>query len=119
MAYRCKAHLITLSSVSRSPVVDAESGCLVRGSRCSGACGKYRGRMSPAGRLLSACCSSDERLLCAVQTQALCEMPRGGLQLLPYYMRIAAALSRVFPDIGQGAPLHPTIAPRPKALRCR
>ncbi len=37
-----------------------------------------------------------------LQTRALCEVPRYGLQLLPYYARIAASLSQVFPDIGQG-----------------
>jgi hypothetical protein len=37
-----------------------------------------------------------------LQMKALCEVPRSGLQLLPYYARITATLSRVFPDIGQG-----------------
>lgn len=38
-----------------------------------------------------------------LQARALCDMPRGGLQLVPFYMRIAATLARLFPDIGQGA----------------
>lgn len=38
----------------------------------------------------------------SLQMKALCEVPRNGLQLLPYYARITATLSRVFPDIGQG-----------------
>lgn len=37
-----------------------------------------------------------------LQMKALCEVPRNGLQLLPYYARITAALNRVFPEIGQG-----------------
>ena len=31
------------------------------------------------------------------------EVPYGALALLPFYSRIAATLSQVFPDIGQGA----------------
>ena len=44
-----------------------------------------------------------------LQTQALCEVPRGGLQLLPYYIRVAASLNQVFPDIGQGTQLPPSL----------
>lgn len=39
------------------------------------------------------------------QTKALCEVPRHGLQLLPYYARITATLSHIFPEIGQGKQL--------------
>ena len=48
-----------------------------------------------------------------LQMKALCEVPRNGLQLLPYYARITATLSRVFPDIGQGdfAPRRPGCQP--------
>lgn len=35
-----------------------------------------------------------------VQVKALCENQRGNVQLLPFYMRIAATLSAVFPDVG-------------------
>jgi hypothetical protein len=34
--------------------------------------------------------------------RALREVPNGALQLLPYYSRIVATLSQVFPDVGQG-----------------
>lgn len=50
-----------------------------------------------------------------MQTRALCEVPRGGLQLLPYYMRIAASLSQVFPDIGQGGREHLCMSQRSSA----
>ena len=35
-----------------------------------------------------------------VQVRSLCESQRGNLQLLPFYSRIAATLSAVFPDFG-------------------
>ena len=35
-------------------------------------------------------------------TRALCDIPTGALQLLPYYSRVIATLSQVFPDIAQG-----------------
>ncbi len=34
--------------------------------------------------------------------RALSEVPRGRLQLLPYYARVAATLSQVYPEVGQG-----------------
>ena len=34
--------------------------------------------------------------------RALCDVPFGSLQVLPYYSRMAATLSQVFPDIAQG-----------------
>ena len=45
-----------------------------------------------------------------LQMKALCEVPRNGLQLLPYYARITATLSRVFPDVGEGDTAHGTRA---------
>lgn len=35
-----------------------------------------------------------------MQVRSLCESQRGNLQLLPFYSRIAATLSAVFPDVG-------------------
>jgi hypothetical protein len=49
-------------------------------------------------------------MLRTLQMRALCEVPRNGLQLLPYYARITATLSRVFPDIGQGDAAHSSLA---------
>lgn len=63
------------------------------------------GHLAPQFRVCRVCtfrtCASKQNCLC-LQTRALCEVPRYGLQLLPYYARIAASLSQVFPDIGQG-----------------
>jgi hypothetical protein len=58
----------------------------------------------------------------SLQMKALCEVPRNGLQLLPYYARVTATLSRVFPDIGQGetmaaTPAFVTVTQRPAAGR--
>eukprot|EP00887_Chlorella_sp_A99_P007640 scaffold20.g7640.t1 len=38
--------------------------------------------------------------------RSLCDVPWGGLQLLPYWARIAATLGQVFPDIPQAAVAH-------------
>lgn len=35
--------------------------------------------------------------------RALVDLPRGGLQLLPFYARVAATVSQVFPDVAKGA----------------
>ncbi len=44
--------------------------------------------------------------------RALCDIPTGALQLLPYYARIIATLSQVFPDILQGEqPFFPQLEP--------
>ena len=36
--------------------------------------------------------------------KVLVGVPRGSLQLLPYYARVAATLSQLYPDVGQGEP---------------
>lgn len=38
--------------------------------------------------------------------RALTEVPRASLQLVPYYARIVAALSQVYPEIGSGVVAH-------------
>ena len=38
-----------------------------------------------------------------LQVQALCTVPWGQLQVIPYYARIAASLSPVFPEVAPGA----------------
>jgi hypothetical protein len=35
--------------------------------------------------------------------RALLGVPRGALQLLPYYARVAATISQAYPEVGQGA----------------
>lgn len=35
--------------------------------------------------------------------RALVDVPRGNLQLLPYYARVAATISQAYPEVGQGA----------------
>ncbi|GMH39542.1 hypothetical protein BSKO_07440 [Bryopsis sp. KO-2023] len=38
--------------------------------------------------------------------RALCDVPKASLQLLPFYSRIAAILSRVFPEVANGIVTH-------------
>ena len=45
-------------------------------------------------------CTEDDEGLLQVQVRSLCENQRGNVQLLPFYTRIAATLSAVFPDLG-------------------
>jgi regulator of nonsense transcripts 2 len=35
--------------------------------------------------------------------RALLDVPRGNLQLLPYYARVAATISQAYPEVGAGA----------------
>jgi hypothetical protein len=46
------------------------------------------------------------------QVRALVDVPRGSLQLLPYWARVAATLSQCYPEIGQGG------SRRPLSARC-
>jgi regulator of nonsense transcripts 2 len=34
--------------------------------------------------------------------RALVDVPRGNLQLLPYYARVAATISQAYPEVGAG-----------------
>lgn len=45
-------------------------------------------------------CTEDDEGLLQLQVRALCESQRGNVQLLPFFTRIAATLSAVFPDLG-------------------
>lgn len=54
--------------------------------------------------------------------KSLVEVPRGASQLLPYYARVTATLSPVFPDVSQVAPPPPPVPlPRcfPHRRQCR
>lgn len=53
------------------------------------------------------------------QVRTLVDVPRGGLQLLPYWARIAATLSTCYPEIGQGEFQHlfPTYNSKSKLVK--
>lgn len=51
-------------------------------------------------------CFLNSRAVRKRAARALFEIPRGQLQLIPYYCRIAATLATVFPDLGQALVTH-------------
>lgn len=42
--------------------------------------------------------------------RALVDVPRGNLQLLPYYARVAATISQAYPEVGAGVQQHEGIS---------